>query len=109
LGDNAKAAERINSVRKRAAITGNETAMEIQASSVSLDFILDERARELVGEYKRWMDLKRTGKLIERTIKYNNLAEKVNKMENHILLRPIPQSVRDRDSGEFPQNPGYAQ
>ncbi len=109
LGDNAKAAERITSVRKRAAIPGNEVAMEIQASSVTIDYILDERARELVGEYKRWMDLKRTGKLIERTLKYNNLAKRTNKMDEHILLRPIPQSVRDRDAGEFPQNPGYAQ
>lgn len=109
LGDNTIAAQRINSVRRRAAIPGNESAMEIQASSVTLDFILDESARELVGEYKRWMDLKRTGKLIERTLLYNNLAKKANKMDEHILLRPIPQSVRDRDAGDFPQNPGYAQ
>jgi hypothetical protein len=109
MGDNAKAAERMNSVRKRAAIPGKETDMQIEASSVNLDLILDERARELVGEYKRWMDLKRTGKLIERTLKYNNLAQKTNKMDEHILLRPIPQSVRDRDAGEFPQNPGYGQ
>ncbi|MDR2914620.1 MAG: RagB/SusD family nutrient uptake outer membrane protein [Tannerella sp.] len=107
LNNNDKAVERINSVRQRAAIPGNEAAMTIPASDVTLDFILDERARELTGEYKRWMDLKRTGKLIERTLLYNNLAQRTNRMEPHHLLRPIPQTVRDQDSGDFPQNPGY--
>lgn len=106
-GENSTAAERINTIRRRAAIPGNEVAMEIQASEVDLDFILDERARELTGEYKRWMDLKRTGKLIERAMEHNNLSEMENGMEDYHLLRPIPQSVIDRDSGEFPQNPGY--
>jgi hypothetical protein len=53
------------------------------------------------------MDLKRTKKLIERTLKHNNLAKSANQIKDYHLLRPIPQSVRDRDSGEFPQNPGY--
>lgn len=107
LNDNNTAADRINTVRRRAAIPGNETAMEIDAADVDLDFILDERARELTGEYKRWMDLKRTGKLIERTLAHNNLAKKENQLKETHLLRPIPQSVRDRDTGEFPQNDGY--
>lgn len=107
LNNNDKAAERLNSVRQRAALPGNEAAMTINISDVTLDFILNERARELVGEYKRWMDLKRTGKLIERTLLHNNLAQKTNRMDEHHLLRPIPQTVRDQDSGDFPQNPGY--
>ncbi len=107
LGDNNTAAERINTVRRRAAIPGNEAAMEIGTADVGLDFILDERAREMTGEYKRWMDLKRTGKLIERTLEHNNLAERVNQLQEFHLLRPIPQSVIDRDTGDFPQNPDY--
>ncbi|PCH67925.1 MAG: RagB/SusD family nutrient uptake outer membrane protein [Bacteroidales bacterium] len=107
LGDNSTAAERINTVRKRAAIEGKVSQMEIQISNVNLDLILDERARELTGEYKRWMDLKRTGKLIERTLEYNNLTKMENKLKDFNLLRPIPQSVIDHDSGEFLQNPGY--
>lgn len=107
LGDLSTAAERVNTIRRRAAIEGKESQMEIQSSDVNLDLILDERARELAGEYKRWMDLKRTGKLIERTLEYNNLAIMENKLENFHLLRPIPQSVIDHDAGDFPQNPGY--
>lgn len=106
-GDMPNAVDRLNTVRVRAAIPGNETAMEIQASDVDIDFILDERARELVGEYKRWYDLKRTGKLVERTLMYNNLAKRDNVMSDFHRLRPIPQSAIDRDDGNFPQNPGY--
>lgn len=106
-GDSDKAAERINAVRQRAALPGHTADMTIAASDVDIDFILDERARELVGEYKRWMDLKRTGKLIERTLAHNNLAARDNKMDEHILVRPIPQSVIDQSNGTFTQNPGY--
>lgn len=107
LGNASKAAERVNAVRRRAAISGMESGMTVSAADVDIDFILDERARELTGEYKRWMDLKRTGKLIERTLKYNNLAARANAMDSHILVRPIPQTVIDQDSGDFPQNAGY--
>ena len=49
----------------------------------------------------------RTPVLIERTLKHNNLAKKTNKMDNHILLRPIPQTVIDQDSEGIEQNAGY--
>lgn len=106
-GDSQKAADRINKVRERAALPGHVQDMDIKAEQVNLDFILDERAREMAGEYNRWMDLKRTGKLIERTLKHNNLAGKINKMDDHILVRPIPQSVIDQTTGDFKQNTGY--
>lgn len=107
LGDSQKAADRINKVRERAALEGHVKDMDIEASDVNIDFILDERAREMAGEYNRWMDLKRTGKLIERTLKYNNLAAKINKMDEHIVVRPIPQSVIDQTTGNYKQNTGY--
>lgn len=107
-GNAEKAAERINVVRLRAAMPGHEADMKIAAADVDIDFILDERAREMAGEYNRWMDLKRTGKLIERTLKHNNLAAKINKMDSHVLLRPIPQSIIDQTTGgNFSQNDGY--
>jgi tetratricopeptide (TPR) repeat protein len=106
----------VNAVRRRAARTGatqaitdaNKKAMEVTAADLNIDFILDERARELSGEYMRWFDLKRTGKLLERVKKYNSDAAP-NIQEYH-LLRPIPQTQIDRTEGgatAFPQNPGY--
>ena len=53
---------------------GPAAAMEITAADLDsggVDFILDERARELTGETTRWFDLTRTGKLVERVQKYN--------------------------------------
>lgn len=107
LGDKTAAANYINVVRERAAYPGKEAQMRITAADVTLDFILDERAREFVGEQQRWFDLKRTGKLIERLNKYNVEAA-VNVKEYH-LLRPIPQVEIDviQNKDEFKQNPGY--
>jgi len=107
LGNTAKAAEYLNVLRKRAAIPGHEAAMVITAADVTLDFILDERARELAGEQLRWFDLKRTGKLIERVTLHNPEA-KSNILPYH-LVRPIPQDQVDAvtNKEEFKQNEGY--
>jgi hypothetical protein len=66
LGKTDSAAYYLNIVRKRAAIPGREANMVVTAANVNLDFILDERARELAGEQLRWFDLKRTDKLQSR-------------------------------------------
>jgi hypothetical protein len=107
LGNNAKAAEYINVIRKRAAIPGHESAMLITPSDITLDFILDERARELAGEQLRWFDLKRTGKLLER-IKLHNPDAGPNVQDFH-LVRPIPQDQVDAvtNKEEFRQHEGY--
>lgn len=98
----------INAVRRRAAYpTGNAAAMEITAADVTIDFILDERSRELCGELTRWPDLVRTGKLIERVVLHNTDGQK-NIQARHIL-RPIPQAQIDATTTgpEYPQNPGW--
>jgi len=108
LGKLPDAAAAINMVRRRAAWPGRTTQMEITPAQVTLDFILDERDRELAGEMFRWFDLKRTGKLIER-VKANNTDAAANIKDFH-LLRPIPQDQIDRTTNgvtTFPQNPGY--
>ncbi|TFZ66704.1 RagB/SusD family nutrient uptake outer membrane protein [Hymenobacter sp. UV11] len=74
-----------------------------------MDLIMQERARELLGEMFRWFDLKRWGILIERVKLYNPDAAPNIKASKH-ELRPIPQDQIDRTAGgitAFPQNPGY--
>jgi len=115
-GKQAEAAVLINTLRERSIKTGatpaqtaaNRAAMQVTAADMNLDFILDERARELSGELTRWTDLVRTGKLIERVNKYNPVA-KLTIKDFHIL-RPIPQEQIDRTfegRTNFPQNAGY--
>lgn len=99
LGKTAEAAEWINKVRRRS------HASDITAAQVTLDFILDERSRELVTEELRRETLVRTGKLIERTRAHNPLA--ANIQDYHVLF-PIPQYVIDSNTGRaMEQNPGY--
>ena len=103
--DPAKAAARVNEVRRRAG------AGIVTSSDMDIDFILDERARELMGEYHRWFDLKRTGKLVERASLYNHLINTSNfngANGAQKVLRPIPQSALDLNQNrDFPQNPAY--
>ena len=106
LGNLQKAAEYLNVIRERAALPGKEAEMRITAADVDLDFILDERARELAGEHLRWFDLKRTGKLVERVNKYN---PDITEIKSHHVLRPVPQTEIDAllNGKEFGNNPGY--
>ena len=116
-GDPGTAAERINEVRRRAAEPGTENDMTITPNQVTLDFMLDERARELAGEYHRWFDLKRTGTLIDRTRLHNrSIREWFNAGINPFegvngelkLLRPIPTIALQLNQAEsIAQNPGY--
>jgi starch-binding outer membrane protein, SusD/RagB family len=107
LNNLPKAVELMNVIRERAAQPGKAADMRITSANLSIDFILDERARELAGEQLRWFDLKRTGKLIERVKKYNPVAAP-NVQDFHIV-RPIPQVQIDAvtNKEEFKQNPGY--
>lgn len=82
------------------------TPYRATAANISVDLILDERARELMGEYMRWYDLKRTGKLVERVKKYNPWTAGQQISDKH-YLRPIPQNEIDLSSPTIPQNPGY--
>ena len=105
VGNTTAALEHINEVRRRAALSGMEEQMEL--STVTIDDILDERARELCGEEPRWNELKRTGKLIERVKLHNERALTANVVQDFHLLRPIPLSQIERTTNNFSQNPGY--
>lgn len=110
------AANMINVLRTRAALKNNQTpaqytaavaAQQITAAQITLDFILDERSRELFAEDCRWWDLSRTKKLVER-VKLHN-TEAAAGVQDINMLRPIPQSQIDlvTEGPKYPQNPGY--
>ena len=107
MGNNDLAADYLNDVRWRAGYPGRKDEMLISPADVNLDFILDEKGREFLGEYIRWFDLKRTGKLVER-VRLHNPDAAPNIQEYH-TLRPIPQTQLDAitNKDEFTQNPGY--
>ena len=105
-GKRPEALAQINDVRKRAAFAGKQAQMEITDAQLSMDYIMEERARELCGEQNRWTDLKRWGKLVER-VKAHNPQAAANIKDIH-NLRPIPQAQIDRTENKaFTQNAGY--
>jgi len=103
----------INKVRTRAAKTGQVAAMQVTAADLTtslsgpepIEWILDERARELTGETTRWFDLTRTGRLVSRAEKWNPGA-KGNVKAFH-MLRPIPNAEILNSTSGMKQNPGY--
>ena len=100
LGRIEDSAETLNIIRRRS------NASEITAADVDIDFILDERSRELLLEEHRRYTLLRTGKWMERTRAYNhNGGDLITERD---LLFPIPQSVINSNLTKvMPQNPGF--
>jgi hypothetical protein len=105
-GDNAGAAADINLLRARAKCT-----YMAQPADVSIDLILDERARELVYEETRWNTLLRMGGniAVERIKKYAYWDEaRASLASKSFNLWPIPQSVIDTNKDKpMAQNPGW--
>ena len=106
-GNKSEAVRLLNVLREKRAIPGHEAEMRITEADLDIDFILDERGRELSMELQRFFDLKRTGKFLERIKKMN--PDVADVIQEYHQLRPIPQSEIDALSNqdEFPQNPGY--
>lgn len=99
-GDKEAAAADINVLRDRA------HANPVSPDDVDIDYILDERARELVVEEPRRLTLARLGLLYDRVKKYNPVSAPTIQPFNNLL--PIPQNTIDVNTGAtFPQNPGY--
>jgi hypothetical protein len=120
LGNTGPAVTQMNTLRERAGAVGRKTLMDITASQLNIDFILDERARELCGEQMRYFDLVRTGKLVERVRALVPASRNVTtfpsgpygsdaarNIQSFHVLRPIPQTEIDRTGGKINQNPGY--
>lgn len=102
LGNNdaTQAAEDINVVRRRS------NAPDVSASEVDIDYILDERLRELYYEEFRLFTLCRLGKLVERMREYNPVGGTT--IADHNNLWPIPyDDIEKNIGGNLEQNPGY--
>jgi hypothetical protein len=101
-GDKVNAAADINAVRSRA------KAKLATPAQMDLDYILDERLRELIVEEPRRLTLSRMGKLVERTKKYNGFALTVSTIKETNSIFPIPQTFIDANFGnKISQNAGY--
>jgi hypothetical protein len=99
-GNTTGAAASINMLRTRA------QAAQVSAANVDLNLILDERARELIGEEQRRLTLLRTGTLIDRATRLNGAS--ITGLTTRNLLLPIPQTSIDLNGGAtLGQNPGY--
>jgi hypothetical protein len=120
VGDNrpGDALPLINALKLRAASRAGLSATEVNnryeairvtsAGTITLDFILDERTRELCGESSRWPDLAVRNKLVER-VRLHNTDAAANIQPFH-ELRPIPRgqldAILDPNKAQY-QNPGY--
>ncbi|HEY4305214.1 MAG TPA: RagB/SusD family nutrient uptake outer membrane protein [Gemmatimonadaceae bacterium] len=109
-GAAASAIADLNVVRRRAAIAGQTNDVDVTAFNNSpIDYLLDERERELAGEERRFFTLTRQGSdvFLRRVKAFNSTASAVQAFH---MLRPIPQAQIDRTEGgktAFPQNLGY--
>lgn len=95
------AAISINVLRDRA------LAPTVSASDITLDFILDERARELIGEENRRMTLVRTGTLVARATRLNK-EKTLSTIKDFHKLWPLPFSeIALNKDAVLEQNFGY--
>jgi hypothetical protein len=109
-GKSAEAAAHFNEVRKRAFNDGDvPVTWMVAPGDITIDWILDERARELFSEEYRWFEIKRL-KQWDRVTKYNTFATANFDYTKH-RLRPVPIREINLNQGNpqgMYQNKGYA-
>jgi hypothetical protein len=104
-GTKAQAVTYINNLRQRA--FGNASG-NITESELTLDFLLDERAREMVWEGKRRTDLIRYNRFTTATYlwPWKGGVKDGTAVGSHRNLFPIP-SAEINSNTNLQQNPGY--
>ena len=105
-GDQATALTYINKIRTRA--YGGSTAGNIAAGDLNLQFILDERARELYWEGFRRTDLVRYGQFTSNTYlwPWKGGVKTGIGVQDYRNIYPIPDQDRAANAN-LKQNPGY--
>ncbi len=99
-GNTVSAANDINAVRRRA------NAIDVKPGEVNIDYILDERLRELYYEEIRILTLGRLGKVVDRAKRLNPIV--AERIENHQNLWAIPNAeIIKNVEATLEQNPGY--
>ncbi len=88
LGNGAKAAEYLNVLKKRAA-RDDSSYEAMKLSEADQDDVMDEYARELCGEYQRWLVMKRHKDTFKQRLQQCNPRAYRNFDESKHYLRPI--------------------
>lgn len=116
LGNEAQAASIINQeIRNQRVVREGHSLSEAQVTidDMNIEWIMEERARELCGEWLRWFDMKRIyspqGTFASTIIGRNPSMTNDDCMQEYHALRPIPTDFLDvlTNAEEFGQNPGY--
>lgn len=130
LGRQPEAATIINKeIRNERVVKPNHSILEAQvtASDMTMEWIMEERARELCGEWLRWFDVKRVYAKFDKnsTVKGRGYAadgsfskiivgrnpSMINDdiLQEYHAQRPIPNTYLDKlqNAEEFGQNAGY--
>ena len=113
---NADAAKYLNAIVNRA-----NPAKSVDASkTVTVDEVLEERRKELVGEGHRMFDLLRNGKSVERKSETNKTLSKtkhtcsdefmtIGKGQDNFYKIVLPIPTAERNVSHLTNNPGYGE
>lgn len=114
LGQTSEAVTLINNTIRKRAFGGTLPADKVWNTGMSkeecFNMLMDERMRELCFEQWRRIDLIRTGKLVELTLKRNEWAKQSGTMQAFHVHYPIPDTEikTNEDFTLDDQNEGYA-
>jgi hypothetical protein len=89
-------------------VPANLDATQTSASTI-MQWIMDERLRELAAEGGRWFDLRRWaigGEITLNNDFFSSITPTRMAYDAHFLYYPIPFSETDQDAN-IVQNPGY--
>ena len=106
LGKSTEALNLINRVRDARKLPRVTTAAFGATDNEQIDFLLDERQFELVGEAKRWWDLRRNNKVIEVLNPILQRRGGIPITEQRLFF-PIFQNHIIEALGSYTQNPGW--